>query len=522
MDQLASVSPSLHGKLSANAREMTMNDAETLWQDFSKPIVTAEDYIQSLRGRNLNVFFMGERVAEPVDNAVILPSINAMAETFRLASERPELGGVKTEIAGRPVNRFLHVPAKTEDLVSKHEMQRELGRRTGTCFQRCVGLDAIGTCHSVTFDIDAKSDSMAGSGYHQRFLKFLRRAQQANVIIGGAMTDPKGDRSKAPHQQSDPDLFLHVTRRDANGIYISGAKMHQTGAVNSHWLIFMPTMRMTANDRAWSVVGAVRVDAPGLTYIVGRQTNDTRIIDGGAMDAGNAQFAGQESLIVFEDVFVPHDHVFMDGEWEYATSLVERFTTYHRSSYVCKTGLGDVLIGAAASAAEHNGVEAASHIKDKLVEMTHLNETIYSSCMAGAHQSKALASGAYLNDEMLSNVAKHNVTRFPFEIARLAQDIAGGLIVTMPSEKDLQNNEVGPLIRKFLQGRDGVEVTDRMRILRLIENMTIGRNAVGYLTESLHGAGSPQAQRIQIARAMKLDDKKARARKLAGVGERAK
>jgi 4-hydroxybutyryl-CoA dehydratase/vinylacetyl-CoA-Delta-isomerase len=222
-------------------------------------------------------------------------------------------------------------------------------------------------------------------------------------------------------------------------------------------------------------------------------------------------------LIVFENVFVPHEHVFMDGEWDYASSLVERFTTYHRSSYVCKTGLGDVLIGAAAAAAEYNGVEAASHIKDKLVEMTHLNETIYSSCMAGAHQSKPVASGAYINDEMLSNVAKHNVTRFPYEIARLAQDLAGGLMVTMPSEKDLQNNEIGPLIRKFLQGRDGVEVTDRMRILRLIENMTIGRNAVGYLTESLHGAGSPQAQRIQIARGMKIEDKKARARKLAGV-----
>ena len=495
-----------------------MDSNEALWVDFKKPIVNADDYFASLRGRRMNVFFMGERVPEPVDHPVIRPSINAMAETFRLASERPELGTVHSEIARQAVNRFLHVPVNPGDLVTKHEMQRELGRRTGTCFQRCVGLDAIGTCHSVTFDIDAKN----GTKYHERFLEFLRRAQAANVVIGGAMTDPKGDRSKAPHQQSDPDLFLRVVKRDDKGIYVSGAKMHQTGAVNSHWLIFMPTMRMTEADRDWSVVGAIRVDAPGLTYIVGRQTNDTRIVDGGAMDAGNAQFAGQESLIVFEEVFVPHNHVFMDGEWEYASSLVERFTTYHRSSYVCKTGLGDVLIGAAASAAEHNGVEAASHIKDKLVEMTHLNETIYSSCMAAAHQSKPVASGAYLNDEMLSNVAKHNVTRFPFEIARLAQDIAGGLIVTMPSEKDLQNNEVGPLIRKFLQGRDGVEVTDRMRILRLIENMTIGRNAVGYLTESLHGAGSPQAQRIQIARGMKIEDKKARARKLAGISQPAK
>jgi 4-hydroxybutyryl-CoA dehydratase/vinylacetyl-CoA-Delta-isomerase len=276
-------------------------------------------------------------------------------------------------------------------------------------------------------------------------------------------------------------------------------------------------MRMTEADRDWAVVGAVRVDAPGLTYIVGRQTNDTRAVDGGALDAGNAQFAGQEAMIVFDNVFVPYEHVFMDGEWNYAATLVERFTTYHRSSYVCKTGLGDVLIGAAAEAASHNGVESVSHIKDKLVEMTHLNETIYSSCMAAAYRSNPMPSGAYLNDEMLSNVAKHNVTRFPFEIARLAQDIAGGLVVTMPSEKDLQNNEIGPLIRKFLQGKSGVDTVDRMRVLRLIENMTIGRNAVGYLTESLHGAGSPQAQRIQIARGMRIEETKARARAHAGT-----
>ncbi|MCC6779262.1 MAG: 4-hydroxybutyryl-CoA dehydratase [Hyphomicrobiales bacterium] len=491
-----------------------MTSVETLWADFARPIVTADDYIASLRNRRMNVFFMGQRVAEPVDHPVIRPSINAMAETYRLATEQPELATAAVD--GRSINRFLHVPTGPADLVGKHEMQRELGRRTGTCFQRCVGLDAISSCHSVTFDIDRKQ----GGDYHKRFLDFLHRAQAANVVIGGAMTDPKGDRSKAPHQQSDPDLFLRVVRRDDKGIYVSGAKMHQTGAVNSHWLIFMPTMRMTEADRDWAVVGAVRVDAPGLTYIVGRQTNDTRIVDGGAMDDGNAQFAGQEAMIVFEDVLVPHEHVFMDGEWAYASSLVERFTTYHRSSYVCKTGLGDVLVGAAASAAEHNGVETASHIRDKLVEMTHLNETIYSSCMAAAYRAKPTASGAYINDDMLSNVAKHNVTRFPFEIARLAQDIAGGLIVTMPSEKDLQSNEIGGLIRKFLQGRDDVEVTDRMRILRLIENMTIGRNAVGYLTESLHGAGSPQAQRIQIARAMRLDEKKARARRLAGLSER--
>ena len=451
----------------------SLKDSASLWADFSRPIATAADYIESLRGRTMNVFFMGQRVSEPVDHPVIRPSINAMAETYRLASESPELGGVRTAIGDCRTNRFLHVPTGPEDLVAKHEMQRELGRRTGTCFQRCVGLDAIGACHSVTFDIDAAR----GSDYHRRFLEFLHRAQRANIVIGGAMTDPKGDRSKPPHQQADLDLFLRVVRRDQRGLYVSGAKMHQTGAVNSHWLIFMPTMRMTEADKDWAVVGAVRVDAPGLTYVVGRQTNDTRGVDGGELDAGNAQFAGQEALIAFDNVFVPYEHVFMDGEWSYAASLVERFTTYHRSSYVCKTGLGDVLIGAAAEAASHNGVAGASHIKDKLVEMTHLNETIYSSCMAGAYRSKPMASGAYLNDEMLSNVAKHNVTRFPYEIARLAQDIAGGLVVTMPSERDLQNNEIGPLIRKFLQGRDGVDTVDRMRMLRLAQQEPDRRSA---------------------------------------------
>ena len=224
-----------------------MQETDALWADFERPIETAGDYIASLRGRNMNIYFMGHRVAEPVDHPVIWPSINAMAETYRLASEAPQLGSVHTAIGGCRTNRFLHVPSGPEDLVVKHEMQRELGRRTGTCFQRCVGLDAIGACHSVTFDIDAEHKT----AYHQRFLAFLRRAQRANIVIGGAMTDPKGDRSKPPHQQSDPELFLRVVRRDERGIYVSGAKMHQTGAVNSHWLIFMPTMRMSAADKDW-------------------------------------------------------------------------------------------------------------------------------------------------------------------------------------------------------------------------------------------------------------------------------
>jgi 4-hydroxybutyryl-CoA dehydratase/vinylacetyl-CoA-Delta-isomerase len=207
----------------------------------------------------------------------------------------------------------------------------------------------------------------------------------------------------------------------------------------------------------------------------------------------------------------------MNGEHEFASMLVERFTCYHRRSYVCKSGVGDVLIGAAATIAEYNGADHASHIKDKLVEMTHLNETIYSTGIASSYQATQTKSGNYINDDMIANVCKHHVTKMPYEIGRLAQDLAGGLVVTLPSEQDLEHPEIGPMIRKYLKGRDDISTEDRMRILRLIENMTLGRNAVGYLTESLHGAGSPQAQRIQIARQMQLDVKKQLARNLAGI-----
>jgi 4-hydroxybutyryl-CoA dehydratase/vinylacetyl-CoA-Delta-isomerase len=396
----------------------------------------------------------------------------------------------------------------------QNKMQRRLGQLTGTCFQRCVGMDALNALHSVTYDLDRKQ----GTEHHGRFKEFITKVQRRNLVIGGAMTDVKGDRSKSPSEQADPDLFVHVTRRTAHGVFITGAKAHQTGCLNSHWLMVMPTMRLGASDKDYAIAGALPVDAEGITYIYGRQSCDTRSAEDGEIDAGNARFAGQEAMIVFENVFIPLEHIFMDGEVEFASTLVERFTCYHRRSYVCKTGVGDVLIGAAATIADYNGVERVSHVRDKLVEMTHLNETIYGAGIAASYQGVAMDSGVFLPDEMLANVCKHHVTRLPYEIGRLAQDLAGGLMVTLPSEAELRHTKVGPIIEKYLKGRPGVGTEDRIRILRLIENMTLGRNAVGYLTESMHGAGSPQAQRIQIARAMQIEFKKELAKALAGIG----
>lgn len=479
------------------------------------PIRTGQEYIQSLRGRKLTVYLFGELVKEPVDHPMIRPSINAVAETYDLAIREEELASPMSKISGKHVNRFLHIAESAQDLVLQNKMQRKLGQLTGTCFQRCVGMDALNSLHSTTFEIDEKHHT----NYHKRLLEFIKQMQEENFVIGGAMTDVKGDRGKAPHEQSDPDLFLRITKRTKDGVYVKGAKAHQTGCINSHWIIVMPTMRLTEKDKDYAIIGAIPVDAPGLTYIYGRQSCDTRSMEEGDVDAGNSKFSGQEALIILDDVFIPNDKIFMDGEYEFAAMLVERFTCYHRRSYVCKTGLGDVLIGAAASISDYNGVPDVSHIRDKLVEMTHLNESIYAAGIASSYQAQEMKSGVWINDDMLANVCKHNVTRFPYEISRLAQDIAGGIVVTMPSEQDFKHPVAGPLLKKYLAGRKGVDVENRMRVLRLIENMTLGRNAVGYLTESMHGAGSPQAQRIQIARQMQLGYKKKLAKNLANVKE---
>ena len=444
---------------------------------------------------------------------MIRPSVNAIAKTFDLAISNPDLASVISPFTGERVSRFLHVCSSAEELVLQNKMQRKLGQLTGTCFQRCVGMDAFNALYSVTYEMDEANDS----NYHLKLKTFLTFMHKYNFVLGGAMTDVKGDRNLAPHEQEDPDMFLHITKRTSKGVYVSGAKAHQTGCINSHWMMVMPTMRLTKADEDYAIVGALPVTAKGITYIYGRQSCDTRSMEEGTIDVGNSQYGGQEAMVLFDNVFIANENIFMDGQYDFAAVLVERFTTYHRRSYVCKSGVGDVLIGAAASIAEMNGVEKASHIKDKLVQMSHLNETIYATGIASSHQGYKTKSGCFQCDDMLSNVCKHHVTKMPFEMAQISQDLAGGFVSTLPSEKDLNHPEIGKLLHKYLKGSNRFTTEERIRILRLIENMTMGRNAVGYLTESVHGAGSPQAQRIQIGRMMQLEYKKRLAKVLAGI-----
>lgn len=468
---------------------------------------------------NLKVYLFGKLIENPVDHPMIRPSMNSVAMTYKLAEmdEYKDLMTAKSNLTGKTVNRFCHLHQNTEDLVKKVKMQRLLGQKTAACFQRCVGMDAFNAIYSTTFEIDEKH----GTEYHKRFVDYLKFVQDNDLTVDGAMTDPKGDRGLSPSQQSDPDMYVRIVEERADGIVVRGAKAHQTGAVNSHEHLIMPTIAMKEEDKDYAVSFAVPSDAEGVFMIYGRQSCDTRKMEEGAdIDVGNSQFGGHEALVIFEDVFVPWNRVFLCKEYEFAGMMVERFAGYHRQSYGgCKVGVGDVLIGASALAADYNGAAKANHIKDKLVEMTHLNETLYSCGIACSCEGQKTKAGNYQIDLLLANVCKQNVTRFPYEIARLAEDIAGGIMVTMPSEADYRDEKIGKYVHKYIQGVDSVDTENRMRVLRLIENMTLGTAAVGYRTESLHGAGSPQAQRIMIARQGNIEGKKQLAKVIAKVDE---
>jgi 4-hydroxybutyryl-CoA dehydratase/vinylacetyl-CoA-Delta-isomerase len=470
-------------------------------------------YRESLRRLHPVIYYRGKRIEDVTRHPATAPHVRAAAMTYALAhsQEHRDLATAQSHLTGNTISRFTHVHQGPEDLIKKVKLLRVLGQKTGTCFQRCVGLDGINAVYSVAYDMDQK----LGTDYFERFKDWLLYIQDENLMVVGAMTDPKGDRSKPPAAQADPDQYVHVVERRGDGIVIRGAKLHMTGAVNSHEILVMPTTALQAPGHDYAVVCAMPVDAPGITMIFGRQANDSRRDNCEEIDVGNPSFGavGGEAVLVFEDVFVPTERVFMDGEYAFAGDLVYRFAAHHRANYgACKTGLMDVLTGAVAYLSQIQGTARASHVRDKVTEMIHLSETLYSSSIACSAEGWATPSGAYMVDTMLANVCKHNVTRFHFEVARLALDLAGGFIATLPSQYDLEG-QVGSLIEKYFSGVEGIPVRDRIKIGRLIEAMTGGTA----LVESMHGAGSPQAQRIMILREGKLEEKVKLAKRLARI-----
>lgn len=461
-------------------------------------IYTKDQYIESLKGIKRNAFILGERVEDIVNHPINKPAVNAIAESYLLADERREEGIANTisHLTGEPVNRYNALNMSVEDLLARGEMERVMGSRTSAGCPRSTGLDAINALYSVAFEVDQKH----GTGYLERFKDWLRHVEENDLAVSGAMTDVKGDRSKRPGEQDDPDMYVRVVKKDSEGVVVRGAKAHQTGAVNCHEHLVMPTRSMRESEADYSICFAIPIDTPSLYHIYGRQPSDTRKLETDAsIDLGLSRFGGCETLMVFDDIFVPWERVFLCGETEFTWPLVNRFAIGHRSSYgVAGAGVGDVIIGAIVSMAEYNGIIKDKIVWDKIADMIIMSETLYGLGLSSMVKGKPTPSGIYLADYVLGGVAKYNATYLPFLMCRIAQDICGGLVATMPSEMDLRNEEVGGFIGKYLKGVSHIPTEDRMRMIRLIECMSLGTFSADLLTMGLHGAGSPYPQKMMV------------------------
>ena len=470
-------------------------------------MMTGNEYKESLRKIHPRIYYMGEKIDCVVDHPMIKPHVNSAAMTYDLACDPmyENLMTATSHLTGKKVNRFTHIHQSIEDLVNKVKMMRMIAQKTGTCFQRCVGFDAMNATFITTYNMDKKY----GTNYHERFKKWMTYVQENDLMIAGAMTDVKGNRSLKPSKQADPDLFTHVVEKREDGVIICGAKAHMTGMANSHEMLILPTTNLLDGDQDYAIACAVPVDAEGITHIFGRQTNDQRRLQGD-LDTGNSEYAivGGETLTVLDHV------VFMCGEVDFAQDYVARFAAYHRQNYGgCKVGNSDVLIGATSMIAKMNGTRKNSLIKDKLTEMIHLAETMYCCSLACSYEGVKEEAGSYYVNTLLANEVKLNCTRNMYEISRLAHDIAGGFIATLPHEWDLNNPETGKWIEKFFVGNEEYTARDRIKIARLLENMSGGTA----LAESMHGAGSPQAMKVMILRESNVEQKEQFAMDLAHV-----
>ena len=475
---------------------------------------TSEQYLSSMKKLDKRVYFMGEKI-DITEHPVARPALNSVAITYDLCFN-PEYEALFTATleSGEKVNRCVTFWKSAEDLIKKYKMIQITARMTGRGNARTVGADAINALGSVSYEMDAD----LGTEYHQRFTKYLKYVQDNDFTISGSITDAKGDRSKRPSDQTDPDMYVRIVEKKSDGIVVRGAKLHQSVAINAHEHVFAPCTTLREEESDYAVTFAVPADAEGLLHVYGRQPSDTRRMEGDDFDSGNLNHGGNESLLVLDDVFVPWDRVFMCGEYKWSFPMIHRFAGYHRNCYGAgKSAIADIVIGAAALMADYNGLSKNTMIRDKLTEMVHMARTIYACGLTSCIEGYSTPSGIFNVNLMYTNVTKLHVGRLTYEIARLAEDIAGGSVTTMPSYRDLKDPVVGKYVEKYLKGVDGVPTENRMKLIRLIEHFCYGQGAVYFLSEALHGAGSPQGQKLLIQRESDLDTKKQWAKNLAGI-----
>ena len=458
-------------------------------------LMTAADYRESLRAYRPRLFVEGQAVASVADEPLLAPGIAGVGVTYDFA-HMPEHRTLMTAVqgtSGKTVNRMLHIDETSQDLLYKLEAVRLVCKTSG-CAQRYLSHDAL----NGIFQATKRTDDAHATDYHQRFLAYLHEAQDKDLTLGVAMTDAKGDRAKRPGAQANRDVYVHIKERRADGIVIRGTKAIVTGAPYMHEFLVMPCRTHTREDADFAVCCAVPVDAPGVTIIARRAGRP-----GEAAAKFSAKYGQSTGVVIFDDVFVPHDRVFLAGETEEGGFLTTSYATHHRQSCIgARAGFGDLLIGAGALMVEANGLDPDrhGHIREAMVDLITITESFYACGVASSVYCVKDPAGSVMPDAVFSNIGKLLLATKIYDMHKLAHYVSGGLVVALPGPDEDHNPETRASLAAVLGGRDDIPAEQRREVARFIEDLTVSNQAGWYSVMSLHGGGSPEAMKREIWR----------------------
>ncbi len=465
-------------------------------------LMSAVDYRESLRRLSPRVYVGGDLVPSVADDPRLEPGINATGITYDFARNASHSAVMLTPgLSGAPTNRFLAINRSRQDLLDKLEAVRLTCQYAG-CTQRYLTHDAFNGLWEATWRITERT----GGEHHDRLKAYIAHAQAQDLAIGIAMTDGKGDRSRRPADQAEPLSYVRVKERRADGVVIAGIKAIVTGGPYMHDYLVLPCRRMREEDRDFAIACAVPVDAPGVT-VVARPAGRPGV----AAAKFSAKFAQSVAAVHFDDVFVPWDKVFIDGEIEEAHLMTTNYATHHRHSCIgARAGFGDLLIGAGALMSEANGLDLdrIPHLRDRMVDLIKITEGFYACGVAASTFGEHDPAGNYRPEQIYANIGKLLIANQIYDMHRIAHEVSGGLVVGLPSPEEDHNPATAPMIADLLRGRHDIPYAHRANVARFIEDLTASETGGWYSVISLHGGGSPEAMKLEILRNYPVQDRK--------------
>ena len=467
---------------------------------------TVEQFLSGLRdGRE--VYYRGQRVSDVTEHPELGVAARHAAIDFQLA-ENPKFQQLATRREGNAIySTYYHIPRCAQDLLDRSKLI-ETGTALGgtlVLLIKEIGTDAL----FALMRLLARAGETQGL---ERVRTLYSSYRDGDLALAVAQTDAKGDRSKRPSEQADPDLNLRVVEKRSDGIIVRGAKMHTSCSPYVDELIVLPSRSMGAGDEAWSLAFAVPVNSPGLRlyasdFLHGTDDPFTRPI--------STQHKMIETLTVFEDVFVPWERVFFCDRPDLAGSAALGFVEYHRFTAVSyKLPLLDALAGAAISIAQANGIDRAGHVRDKLTWLAGYAETVRGLVELAALRCE-VEDGFARPHVFTTNLAKWTFARDFHRAIEIVQDLAGGLLVTGPSGADWNSNEVRPVLEKYL--RAAWPADRRLAMLNLISELTTRLYGGYQAVLAVHAEGSLEAEKMAMLRSYDVKRAQALAMRLAGL-----